>query len=304
MIKKIAVIMGGMSHERDISLVSGKSVADALKKKGYVVKTIDLNNNVPDMVQQLKTFKPDVVFNALHGQFGEDGCLQGLLNLMQIPYTHSGVLASAAGMNKEQTRYLAKMIGIKIARGGLKTKDQMIKKPFPFPYVVKPNADGSSIGVVIVRNKKEQDALFKKWPKTKTLLVEEYIPGRELSAAVLGDKYLGSVELVTKSGFYDYKNKYTNGKTTHFVPAPIPAKIAKQLEKDAVQIHKALGCRGVTRSDFRYDDTNKKHPRLIFLEINTNPGMTPLSLVPDIAKSKKITYDTLVDMLVKEAKCD
>ena len=304
MIQKIAVIMGGLSHEREISLVSGRSVAAALKKRGYQVKSIDLTDNIFAFLKQLKSFKPDVIFNALHGTYGEDGTIQGMLNLLKIPYTHSGVLASAIGMDKEKTRILARELNIPVAKGGLMTKQQMLDRPFPLPYVAKPNADGSSIDVVIVRTKKEHQLFLKKWAKNKVLLVEEYIPGRELSAAVLKDDCLGSIELVTKTGFYDYKNKYTDGNTTHLIPAPIPKKQAKLMAEYAIKIHKALGCRGVSRSDFRYDDTDKKHPRLVFLEINTNPGMTPLSLVPDIAKNKKITYDVLVEKLVKEAKCD
>ena len=303
-IKKVAVVMGGLSGEREISLLSGKGVVEALKKSGYTVKAIDLTPDIAAFVKELQRFKPDVVFNALHGVYGEDGCVQGLLNLMHIPYTHSGVEASAVGMDKEQTRKIAKTIGIPVAKGGLKTKDEMKKKMPPLPYVAKPNADGSSLGVFIVKTKKEHEQLLKKWGKDKYKLVEEYIPGRELSATVLNGKSIGTIELVPKTGFYDYKNKYTDGTTRHIVPAPLPAKQARLISKYSELIHKTLGCRGVSRSDFRYDDSDKRHPRLVFLEINTNPGMTPLSLVPDIAKHKKITYDMLVKKLVEEAQCD
>lgn len=302
--KKIAVIMGGLSGEREVSLASGKGVAQALKKQGYTVKSIDLTEDIVAFVRALKKFQPDVVFNALHGVFGEDGCVQGLLNLMHLPYTHSGVLASALGMNKAETRKIAHAEGIPVAKGGLKTKAEMMLKRPPLPYVAKPNADGSSLGVVIVRTPQEHQKLLKNWGKEKYKLVEDYIPGRELSVAVLEDKYLGTVEIVPQKGFYDFKHKYTDGQTKHVVPAPIPKSQEKLAAKYAVQIHKALGCRGVSRSDFRYDDTNPKKPRLVFLEINTNPGMTPLSLVPDIAKSKKISYDELVETLVKGARCD
>ncbi len=302
--KKIAVIMGGLSGEREVSLASGKGVAQALKKQGYTVKSIDLTEDIVAFVRALKKFQPDVVFNALHGAFGEDGCVQGLLNLMHLPYTHSGVLASALGMDKAATRKMAESIGIPVAKGGLKTKAEMTKKRPPLPYVAKPNADGSSLGVVIVRTAKEHQDLLKKWGKEPYKLVEEYIPGRELSVAVLNDKFLGTVEIVPQTGFYDFKHKYTDGQTKHLVPAPIPKKQEALVARYAEQIHQALGCRGVSRSDFRYDDTNPKKPRLVFLEINTNPGMTPLSLVPDIAKSKKMSYDTLVESLVKGAKCD
>ena len=303
-IKKVAVIMGGLSGEREISFLSGKGVVEALKQSGYIVKAIDLTSDIAAFVKELQQFKPDVVFNALHGAYGEDGCVQGLLNLMHIPYTHSGVEASAVGMDKEQTRKIAKTIGIPVAKGGLKTKEEMTKKMPPLPYVAKPNADGSSLGVFIVKTKKEHEQLLKKWGRDKYKLVEEYIPGHELSATVLNGKSIGTIELVPKKGFYDYKNKYTDGTTQHIVPAPLPPKQARLIAKYSELIHKTLGCRGVSRSDFRYDDSNKRHPRLVFLEINTNPGMTPFSLVPDIAKHKKITYAMLVKKLVEEAQCD
>ena len=191
-----------------------------------------------------------------------------------------------------------------VAKGGLKTKTDMLKKMPALPYVAKPNADGSSLGVVIVRTEAEQRSLLKEWSETESKLIEEYIPGRELAAAVLNNSFLGTVEIIPKTGFYDYENKYTAGRTEHVIPAPIPEDITKKIAKYSLEIHKALGCRGVSRSDFRYDDTDPKNPRVVFLEINTNPGMTPFSLVPDIAKIKKISYDELVDELVKEAQCD
>ena len=303
-IKRVAVVMGGLSGEREVSFSSGKGVVTALKNLGYTVKGIDLTADIITFVHELKAFNPDVVFNALHGVFGEDGCFQGLMNLMKIPYTHSGVIASSLGMDKEKTRQIAKQIGIPVAEGGLKTKQDLIKCPPALPYVAKPNADGSSLGVYIIKTKKEHEALLKKWGKDEYKLVETYIPGREISAAVLNGKYIGSIELVPKTGWYDYKNKYTAGKTDHLIPAPIPPEQTKLLAMYSEKIHKALGCRGITRSDFRYDDTDKRHPKLVFLEINTNPGMTPFSLVPDIAKYKKITYDKLVEEITKEAQCD
>ena len=303
-IKKIAVIMGGLSGEREVSLSSGKGVVEALRKRGYDVKGIDLTQDIAAFVQELNLFKPDVVFNALHGRFGEDGCVQGLLNLMNIPYTHSGVIASALGMDKARTREVAEKIGVPVALGGLKTKGEMQKTMPRLPYVAKPNADGSSLGVVIVKDEKEHEQLLDSWGEKIYKLVEEYIPGRELSAAVLDGKCLGIVELVPESGFYDFENKYTDGKTKHLIPAPLPRQQEELVAKYAEQMHHALGCRGVTRSDFRYDDTDPKNSRIVFLEINTNPGMTPFSLVPDIAKHKKITYDELVERLAKEAQCD
>lgn len=303
-IEKVAVVMGGLSSEREISFQSGKGVAQALKQKGYTVLEIDLTNNIASFVQQLNTFKPDVVFNALHGRYGEDGCIQGMLNLMQIPYTHSGVQASAIGMDKNKTRQLAESLNIPVAKGGLKSKQDLQNQMPDLPYVVKPNDDGSSFGVQIIRTPQEHEQLLKDWPDVEYQLVEEYIAGRELSFAILNNQYLGSVELVPESGFYDFENKYTAGKTQHLIPAPLPKEQEELAAQYSLQIHQALGCRGTTRCDFRYDDTNPSQPKLVFLEINTNPGMTPFSLVPDIAKSKKIAYDELVDKIVREAQCD
>lgn len=303
-IEKVVVVMGGLSSEREISFQSGKGVAQALKQKGYTVLEIDLTNNIASFVQQLNTFKPDVVFNALHGRYGEDGCIQGMLNLMQIPYTHSGVQASAIGMDKNKTRQLAESLHIPVAKGGLKSKQDLQNQMPDLPYVVKPNDDGSSFGVQIIRTPQEHEQLLKDWPDVEYQLVEEYITGRELSFAILNNQYLGSVELVPESGFYDFENKYTAGKTQHLIPAPLPKEQEELAAQYSLQIHQALGCRGTTRCDFRYDDTNPSQPKLVFLEINTNPGMTPFSLVPDIAKSKKIAYDELVDKIVREAQCD
>ena len=243
-IKKVAVIMGGLSGERDVSLESGKGIAKALKSTGYTVKAIDLTSDIVTFIKTIQAFKPDVIFNALHGCFGEDGCVQGLLNLMRIPYTHSGVEASAIGMDKDQTRKIAKTLGIPVANGGLKTKDDLKKKMPKLPYVAKPNSDGSSLGVFIVKTKKEHEQLLKKWGKEKYKLIEDYIPGHELAVAVLNGRSIGTIELVPKTGFYDYKNKYTAGTTQHLVPAPLPKKQAALVAQYAEKIHAALGCRG------------------------------------------------------------
>ncbi len=302
--EKIAVVMGGISNEREISLASGKGVSSALERLGYDVKQIDLTQDLSKFISELTNFQPDILFNALHGRFGEDGRIQSLLNNMHIPYTHSGAKASEIGMDKSRTKEIAKQIGVPVAEGNLKTKEQMQIEQFPLPYVAKPNDEGSSLDVHIVRTEDEQEALLKQWPQGMKYLVETYIPGRELSVAVLNNQVLGSVEIVPKTGFYDYTNKYTDGQTSHLVPAPLPEKDAEKIGQYALAVHQALGCRGVSRCDFRYDDTNKDDPKIVFLEINTNPGMTPFSLVPDIAKSKKITYDALVNELLKEARCD
>jgi len=292
---KVAVLMGGISSEREISISSGRGVEQALKKLGYTTKAIVVGADLSKLIADLKRFKPDVVFNALHGKGGEDGCIQGLLNWMKIPYTHSGVLASSIGMNKEMTREIAGQVKVPVAKGGLKTKPEFLK--MNLPLVVKPNDEGSSIGVHLVL--KESDRQKIKWPKDKKLLVEEYIPGRELSVAVLDGKALGTLELAPKKGWYDFKNKYQAGAVQHLIPAPVSPAIEKKLCQYAEKMHKALGARGVTRSDFRLDKN-----RIVFLEINTNPGMTPTSLVPDMARLKKLSYEKLVEKLLQGAKCD
>jgi len=302
--EKIAVVMGGISNEREISLASGAGVSSALERLGYSFKQIDLTQDLSEFVKELTDYQPDIVFNALHGHFGEDGHIQSLLNNLHIPYTHSGVEASAIGMDKAQTKEIAKQIGVPVADGDLKTKEQMLADGFPLPYVAKPNDEGSSLDVHIVKTPEEHINLLNQWPQGTKYLVETYIPGHELSVAVLNNQVLGTIEIVPKTGFYDYTNKYTDGQTSHLTPAPLPEKDAEKIEQYALAVHQALGCRGVSRCDFRYDDTNKEQPKIVFLEINTNPGMTPLSLVPDIAKSKKITYDALVNELLKEATCD
>ena len=292
---KVAVLMGGISSERGISMSSGRGVVEALKNLGYPTKAIIVGADLSKLIADLKHFKPDVAFNALHGKGGEDGCIQGLLNWMKIPYTHSGVLASSLGMDKEMTRKIAIQMKVPVAKGGLKTKSEFLK--MKLPLVVKPNDEGSSIGVSLVL--KESDRKKVKWPKDKKLLVEEYIPGRELSVAVLNGKTLGTLELKPKKGWYDFKNKYQAGAVQHLIPAPISPAIEKKLCQYAEKMHSALGCCGVTRRDFRLDKN-----RIVFLEINTNPGMTPTSLVPDMARLKKLTYEDLVEKLIRGARCD
>ena len=293
--QKIAVLVGGISSEREISFSSGKGVVKALQKLGYKTKAIDVTDDLALLIRQLKNFRPDIVFNALHGRFGEDGCIQGILNWLKIPYTHSGVLASAIGMNKEKTRNLALQVDVPIAKGGLRSREKFQK--MRLPLVVKPNDEGSSVGVVLVL--KESDRKKVKWPKGKELLVEEYIPGRELSVAVLNGKALGTVELVPNKGWYDFQNKYKEGAVKHLLPAPVSKSIERKLCQYAEKMHQALGARGVTRCDFRLDKN-----KIVFLEINTNPGMTPTSLVPDMARLKDLTYEDVIQKLIGEARCD
>lgn len=304
---KVLVVMGGVSSEREISILSGNSVVAALQEAGMTVIPYPLTADITDFVAVLEREKPDVVFNALHGKYGEDGCIQGLLNMMKVPYTHSGVLASAVGMDKEMTRRVVRAIGIPVADGFIVEKDEFERgRELAMPYVVKPNDDGSSFGVYIVRNEEDRKEALSHWPEGRSMLTESYIAGRELSVAVLNGKAMGIVELVPKTGYYDFHNKYTAGCTTHIVPPVLLEEVANTLKSYAEQAHQALGCRGTTRSDFRLDDvTDPAYPKIVFLEINTNPGMTPLSLVPEIARiCCGLSYQELVVRLVMEATCE
>lgn len=298
--KKVLVLMGGMSSEREISLLSGTNVANALTSVGYHVVIHDLTADIDSLIKTINSERPDVVFNSLHGKYGEDGCIQGLLNMLKIPYTHSGVLASSVGMDKEMTRQIVSKNGVSVPKGQLMTKAEFLKQSPIKPYVIKPNDEGSSVGVFIVLSDEDKENALLHWHDNRKMLVEDYIAGRELSVAVLDGKALGVVEIVPKTGYYDFQNKYTDGATTHIIPAPIAPALYQNALTQAELAHKALGCRGVSRSDFRLDETN-----LRFLEINTNPGMTKLSLVPEIAKTcANMTYEQLVSHLVKEASCD
>lgn len=298
--KKVLVLMGGMSSEREISLLSGTNVANALTSVGYHVVIHDLTADIDSLIKTINSERPDVVFNALHGKYGEDGCIQGLLNMLKIPYTHSGVLASSVGMDKEMTRQIVSKNGVSVPKGQLMTKAEFLKHEPVKPYVIKPNDEGSSVGVFIVMSDEDKENALLHWHDDKQMLVEDYVAGQELSVAVLDGKALGVVEIVPKTGYYDFQNKYTDGATTHIIPAPIAPALYQNALTQAELAHKALGCRGVSRSDFRLDETN-----LRFLEINTNPGMTKLSLVPEIAKTcANMTYEQLVSHLVEEASCD
>lgn len=306
MAKKVGVLMGGMSSEREVSLNSGANVADALKQAGYDVFTIDVTADIPAFIKTIEREKPDVLFNALHGKYGEDGCIQGLLDLMKIPYTHSGRLASALAMNKDAARKIYQLAGIPVAKGRVVGKaDILAGDVLPRPYVLKPISDGSSVGVFIFDT---DTPLFTAetypYPADASILAEEYIPGREMTVAVLDGKPLGVLEIVPNEDFYDYHAKYTNGGASHIVPAPMPAADYKTMMALAAKAHDALGCRGVSRSDFRYDDTDKTKPaRIVILETNTQPGMTSLSLVPDIARYAGYTYPELVSLMTENARC-
>lgn len=302
--KRIAVLMGGISSEREISLQSGQGVLQALNEAGYGAFPIDLTHNLDDFVHILMREKPDAIFNALHGKYGEDGCVQGVLNLLEIPYTHSGVLASAIAMNKRLAKKVATDIGLSVPKGIMVEKRDVLENdPIPMPYVIKPDDEGSSVGVFIIKTPDEKKKMLSQWPFNKPVMLEEYIDGVEISVAVSDEQAYGVVEIVPVSGFYDFTNKYAQGGADHIIPARIPEDVYNEAMRQALLLHKELGCRGVSRSDFRYDNTGEQD-RLVFLEINTNPGMTPVSLVPELAKYKGISYKDLVVWLIERAKCD
>lgn len=295
--KKVLVVMGGFSSEREVSLVSGKGVCEALCQKEYDVVPFVLDN-VYDFVEVLKKEKPDVVFNALHGNWGEDGEIQALLDLLQIPYTHSGMKASVLGMDKVLTKLVAQACGIKVARGEEKTFAEYKKfgTHIKIPYVVKPACDGSSVGVFIVKNEDDAKNVFYD-DDSKEVVIEEFIEGHELTCAVLNGKALAVTEMQAKCSFYDYKAKYTDGMTMHVLPAPIPEDATKTCMNYAEKLHKKLGCKMLSRCDFRYNEKDG----VVLLEINTAPGMTPLSLVPEQAKYCGISYADLCAALVEKA---
>lgn len=299
----VAVLMGGWSAERDVSLTSGHGVADALERKGYRVTRIDMAR---DVAARLAEAAPDVVFNALHGTPGEDGTVQGMLDLMGMKYTHSGLVTSVIAIDKVLTKQALVPHGIQMP-GGMIVKSAGIyaADPLPRPYVLKPVNEGSSVGVAIVRddsnygNPISRDAVGP-WQAFDELLAEPFIKGRELTVAVMSGKALGVTELVTKSGFYDYDAKYTDGLTKHICPAAIPANIAQAMMDIALKAHEILGCKGASRSDFRWEDACGADG-IYLLEVNTQPGMTPLSLVPEQARHIGLSYDDLVEAIVREA---
>ena len=303
MSRRVAVLMGGWSAEREVSLVSGAAVADALRGRGHDVVEIDVGRDLPE---RLRASAPDVAFNALHGRWGEDGCVQGVLEVLGIAYTHSGVLASSLAMDKAMARRVLASAGIAVAEGLVVDRAAFERAPpFEPPYVVKPVKEGSSVGVTIVLDAAQNDlGDLPVWQFADEALVERYIPGREVQVAVMGDKALGAIEIRPFGRFYDYDTKYSEGRAEHVMPAPIhPSAYAEALDM-ALAAHRALGCRGVTRSDLRYDDTAGEPGRLVMLEVNTQPGMTPLSLVPEIAAHGGLSFADLVGWMVEDAGCD
>jgi D-alanine-D-alanine ligase len=296
--------MGGWSAEREVSLSSGRGCADALERAGYRVTRVDADR---DLARTLKDLKPDVCFNALHGRWGEDGCVQGLLEVLGIPYTHSGVMASAIAMNKEQTKRIVAAHGVPVAEARSVTiAEALAEHCLPPPYVAKPIAEGSSVGVVIVdRGQNRPPARIQTIPVTRdgTIMVERYVPGRELTCATIGDRASQIIDIVSADHltFYDYEAKYAPGGSKHILPAVIPAQVTDSIRRHTLAAHQALGCRGVSRCDFRWDQTTDV---LIFLEINTQPGMTPTSLVPELAQHDGMSFEDLVCWMVEDASTD
>lgn len=303
--KHVAVLMGGFSSERPVSLSSGTACAAALEQEGYRITRVDVDHDVAAVLMELR---PDVVFNALHGPFGEDGTIQGILEYLQIPYTHSGVLASALAMDKGQAKLVAKAAGIPVAEARVMNRfDIGSEHPLAAPYVVKPVREGSSFGVVIVQEDQShppQILTSAEWRYGDTVMVERYIHGRELTCGVMGDIALGVTEIVPLGhNFYDYDAKYVAGGSKHVIPAEISPNIYQKIQRLALEAHQAIGCRGVSRSDFRYDDRFSEDGELIWLEVNTQPGMTPTSLVPEMAAHAGHSFGEFLRWMVEDASC-
>jgi D-alanine-D-alanine ligase len=299
----VAVLMGGWSAERNVSLSTGEGCFEALLAAGFNAILVDVKQDT--IASVLMDMKPDVAFNALHGHWGEDGCASALMETLKIPYTHSGVLASALAMHKEKSKLIFKDAGIPVAESKLvDLEDAASRHPMPVPYVIKPVADGSSVGVHIVdrtSNGPVVSLLEERHIFGDQVMVERFIPGKELTCAVMGDVALGVIDIVPAAGFYDYQAKYVPGGSQHILPAEIPNEVYRKCQKYSLLAHKALGCRGITRCDFRYDDTPGDKGELILLELNTQPGMTPTSLVPEMAKHAGHSFQDLVTWMVNDA---
>ena len=300
--KHVAVLMGGWSAEREISLRSGKACADAAERCGYRVTRLDVNR---DVAATLRALKPDVALNVLHGRPGEDGTLQGLLEILGIPYSHSGVLASALAMQKDIAKTVLKAAGVPVPDGMVAARAQAAKRHLlPPPYVIKPVAEGSSVGVFIVREDMKhppQELTRADWSFGERVLVEPYIPGKELTCAVMGDEALGVIEIVPTVKFYDFEAKYAPGGSKHLLPAPLSKEVYEECRRLALAAHRALGCRGISRADFRYDDRAAGVAGVFCLEVNTQPGMTEVSLVPELAQHAGISFDELVRWMIEDA---
>lgn len=301
--KDVAVLLGGYSAEREVSLVSGNAIANALEARGHKVRRVDVTRDLGKLLADL-TPKPDVAFNALHGQGGEDGVIQGVLEMLDIPYTHSGIAASAIAMKKPNSKWIAKQAGLNVAEAQVLTRAEIeaggiTLKP---PFVIKPAAEGSSVGITIVQPG-QNDYKISHGDADTTYLVERFIPGHELTVGVMGERALCVTEIFHQEGFFDYTAKYTAGRASHVIPAAIPKPIETAAMEQALAIHRALGCRGISRTDFRWDDTKPGTDGLIFLEINTQPGFTPVSLVPEQAEHIGISFGDLCEWILEDALC-
>jgi D-alanine-D-alanine ligase len=303
--KHVAVLMGGWSSEREVSLRSGKACADALERRGYRVTRIDVKRDIATVLDMLK---PDVALVMLHGKPGEDGTIQGVLETLGIPYTHSGVLASSLAMKKDLAKTVMATAGVPVPEGLTLTRAEIAKgHVMTPPYVIKPVADGSSVGVFIVTEAHAhppQELFREDWPHGEQLLVEKYIAGKELTCAVIKGEATGVIEIVPLIKFYDYEAKYSPGASKHILPAPILPFVYQEVRRLTLAAHVALGCRGVSRADFRYDDRIEGLGGLSCLEVNTQPGMTETSLVPELAVHAGLTFDELVQWMVEDASLD
>ena len=304
--KHVAVLMGGWSSERAVSLSSGEACSGALERAGYKVTKVDVDRNIVAVLQDLK---PDVIFNALHGPFGEDGTIQAVLELLEIPYTHSGVLASALAMDKEKSKIVVKRYGVPVAESKVMDRkdaaDKHVMKP---PYVIKPVNEGSSFGVLIVDESQSTppaNLMSKDWPYGERIMVERYIAGRELTCTVMGNVALGVTEIIPDEGlFYDFDQKYAANGAKHVLPAKIKPNIYQKIQTLSLKAHQAIGCKGITRSDFRLDDGPMGSGELIWLEVNTQPGMTPTSLVPEMAIDAGHSFEEFLAWMVEDASCN
>lgn len=302
---RVAVLYGGISAEREVSLSSGRQVIIALREAGFDVTPIDVGPDLKAVIEAL-TPPPDVAFNALHGRFGEDGAIQGVLDWLGIPYTHSGVRASSVAMDKQAAKALFAAAGLPVAPGKIVCRRELEEAdPLPLPYVVKPVNEGSSVGVHVVRGGDNRRAeIARDWNYGAVALVEEYIPGRELTVGVMGERALAVTEIRAVAGaFYDYESKYADGGSNHLIPAPVHPETYARAMDIAVAAHRALGCRGASRCDFRYDDTKGEPGRLVLLEINTQPGLTPTSLLPEQAAHCGVSFPRLCAWMVENAAC-
>ncbi|MCC7275186.1 MAG: D-alanine--D-alanine ligase [Alphaproteobacteria bacterium] len=304
MTKRVAVLMGGWSGEREVSLVTGRECSAALREAGYVVTEIDVRHDLPALLKAL-TPRPDAVFIALHGTGGEDGTIQGVLDFLELPYTHSGLLASALALDKPTAKRIFAAAGLRCPEGRVLPLESLRDgEPLPRPYVLKPTHEGSSLGVLIVREGENAPLpSAADWPFGRDVLAERFIPGREITVAVMGDRALGALEIRPRGAFYDYTAKYAAGGSDHLSAEALPPATYAEALDIALRAHRALGCRSITRADLRWDDTGGGRGELYLLEVNTQPGMTPTSLVPEIAAAAGYSFPALVAWMVEEARC-